>query len=108
MPLSHVRTHAETHVNHPDRARVPRDRRVQRAELVLLKDNRRGAHDEELAGQLGDCGARTAAHGVRWLAARLAVAGLRGRWVRGKSGAHPGSLRLQRARGELCGSEPFL
>ena len=26
--------------NHPGRARVPRDRRVQRAELVLLKDNR--------------------------------------------------------------------
>ena len=65
----------------------PAHRGFRCAELVQGEDNHLERPDEELAGQLGICGARTMAHRVRSAATRLAVASsgrgaARAGWVR--------------------------
>ena len=78
MRLSHMRSHAERLANHPDPPPHPLTRGFRCAELVQGEDNHLERPDEELAGQLDICGARTMAHRVRSAATRLAVAGRAG------------------------------
>ena len=97
MRLSHMRSHAERLANHPDPPPHPLTRGFRCAELVQGEDNHLERPDEELAGQLDICGARTMAHRVRSAATRLAVAGPRGRGGCGEIGAHLWPATAQRA-----------
>ena len=92
-----MRSHTERLANPPDPPRHPLTRGIRVAERVQLEDNQRHAPDEELLVQLGDCGARTTAHGVRSRGTRHAVAGPRGRGGCGENGAHQWPATVQRA-----------
>ena len=97
MPLLLVRLHAERPQLTPYRPTHPLTPGFHAAELVQGEDNHLERPDEELAGQLDICGARTMAHRVRSAATRLAVAGPRGRGGCGEIGAQLWPATAQRA-----------
>ena len=97
MPLLLVRSHTERLADPPAPPPHPLTRGFRCAELVQGEDNHLERPDEELAGQLDICGARTMAHRVRSAATRLAVAGPRGRGGCGEIGAQLWPATAQRA-----------